>query len=435
MLVGCASYSEKLLKAREATAAGRYQEAIVEMNDVLDVSSQDENPAKWKGDQPLAALERGSLLQAIGQYQASAHSLSGGEEEIQLLDLSPDAAGKLGKYIYSDSAGHYASPPAEQLSLNAVNMLNYLALGDLAGAGVEARRYTVLRDYLETIAPDRTQSPFGSYLCGLVFEKQGESDRALRYYDEVLTARALPSLDATIVRLARIAAYRSPRINAILERSANSAEAKSSKSAGEIITVFSLGRVPYKVPKRIPIGAAIGIAGTYITGDTSILSRSIFKVVVYPELHASGSLASGARVQVDGRTAQLDLLADIGKELRKEYADIKPRIIGAALSRMIARAVVAEGARQAGQQGGGVAGIVGLLAGLAAEGTMVGLDTPDTRSWNFLAQRIFVTRAPVAAGKHDVDYAIEGDSLNLQSRVQVDVPAGGYAIVVVTTPR
>ena len=82
---------------------------------------------------PLVLLERGSILHALGRFLESAKNLQAAEGELELLDLSNDAGGKIAKYIWSDSATKYKTPPVEKLSLNALNMINYLAVGDLNG--------------------------------------------------------------------------------------------------------------------------------------------------------------------------------------------------------------------------------------------------------------------------------------------------------------
>ena len=178
-------------------------------------------------------------------------------------------------------------------------------------------------------------------------------------------------------------------------------------SPSEIITVLSLGRVPKKVPERMPVGAAIGIAGTLITGNPEVLARSALKVVVYPALVESGSLARGARVEIAGAAAPLDPVSSPGADIRREYERLKPRIIAAALSRMIARAIAAEGARVAGRQAGGDTGaIIGLLAALGTEAALVSLDEPDTRSWTLLAERVLISRAVVEPGTHAVRVSV-----------------------------
>ncbi len=432
LLCGCATYSERVADVRQAAGQGRYPVALDKINGVLGVGSVEDLPRSWKGDRPLAALERAILLQATGEYELSLRDMSEAETELELLDLKTDTPGQIGKYIYSDSSQDYEASPTERLALNALNTANYLAIGNLSGAAVEARRFTNMRDYLASIGLE-AHGTFGSYLAGFTFERLGEGDRALRYYEEALAGGRLASLAAPVARLAASNPYRGPNLNDLLDSSTYRG-AGDAKAPAEILVVFPLGRVPYKVPKRIPIGAAVGLAGTWITGNPAILERSLVKVVVYPELEKSGSRAQKATLKIDGDTVPVEMVSNLGEEIRKEYEQIKVRILGAALTRMIARAAVAEGARVAGGQAGGGAGeIVGLLAAFAAEGSLVALDKPDTRSWTLLPGRVAIARASVPPGEHKLEIRIPGVS---ESRsMTVEVPAGGFSVVVVTVPR
>jgi hypothetical protein len=429
---GCATYSERLEGARKRVDQGDYRGAIGDLSDALGVGSADDLPGRWNQDRPLAALERASLLQAVENFEGSARDLSAGETELELLDLKLDTAGQIGKFIYSDSAQDYEAPPTENLALNAVNMLNYLALGALSNAAVEARRFTVMLEYLESLGMPG-QASFGSYLAGLTFEQLGEGDRALRYYEEAMHGGVLATLREPVSRLAAANPYRGPRIRSLLgEGRVGAPRAKPA----EIITVLSLGRVPYKVPERIPVGLAIGLAGTFITGNPDVLARSAFKVVVYPELTGSGKGSRTGVVEIDGKSAPVERLSSLGADIRKEYKQLKPRIIAAALTRMIARAAAAEGARYAGRQAGGGAGqVIGLLAALAVEGTLVGLDKPDTRSWTMLADSVWVSRTVVQPGEHDVRVRVTGPGFTTVRNVKASVPEGGVVVVVITEPR
>jgi hypothetical protein len=396
------------------------------------VDSADELPDRWTADRPLAVLERGSLLQAIESFEQSARDLSAGETELELLDLKLDTVGQIGKFVYSGSAQTYETPPTERLVLNAVNMLNYLALGDFPGASIEARRFTVMREYLESLGlPD--QASFGAYLAGLTFQRLGEGNRALRYYEEAMHAGVLASLRGPVARLAVGNPYRGPRIRSILD---NARAESLPPNPSEIVTVLCLGRVPHKVPERMPIGLAIGLAGTWITGNPKVLARSAFKVIVYPELVSPKGALRSAVVEIGGEAVSLELLSDLGADIRREYETVRPRILGAALSRMIVRAAAAEAARHAGKQAGGSAGqVIGLLGALAVEGGLVGLDTPDTRSWTLLANRIWVARTVVPPGEHEVQVRVRGPGFTTLRRAVVRVPEGGTSVVVVTEPR
>jgi hypothetical protein len=409
---GCATYSDSLLTARSATDAGDYTGAIAELD----------RHAKGR-DAPLVLLERGLLLQAEDQFEDSARDLTAADEGLEWLDLSDNALHTIGEYVYSDSAGPYRSPPSERLALNGFNLLNFLTRGDLSGAAVEARRYTVLREYMisNEIAH---RSPLGAYLAGFVFEHRGEGDRALRYYDEALAAGApTTALAEPVRRLAATFPYRTERLEELIAQG----PAPPQGSRNELLVVVATGRVPYKVPKRIPIGAAVGLAGTYVTGDLDWLDRGVAKVVVYPEL-VPGPPGRGPRgVRIDGQNAAARLIDDIGSEVRREYEAIKPRIIAAALSRMIVRAAASEGVRAAMDDTGGWASLVAILF----EGALAAFDRPDTRSWTLLPARVAIARVAVAPGEHAVEVELTDETV----RYQVEVPVGGFAAVVVTAPR
>ena len=436
---GCATYTDKLSKSHTAAQRGDYEAGIRALNDILDVPGPEQLPDKWKASKPLIVLERAMLLQAQGQYKWSAHDMSAAEAELEFLDLKQDTAGSIGKYIYSDSAKTYKAQPAERLALNALNMLNYLAMDDLQGASVEARRFTIAREYLESSLENskkRSGGAFGSYVAGFTFEKSGEPDRALRYYAETLSAGDLKALREPVVRLSAQGRYASQELKEYLRKLEESgADLKSKPAAadpnGEILIVLGLGRVPYKTPKRMAVGAAVLYAGLWVTGDADILTRSIFKFVVYPELVTPESEVTGATVNVNGRDLPVELLTDLGAEISREYETIKPRIIGAALSRMIARAAAAEGARYL---AGKKEKTAGPLAALATEAALVGLDKPDTRSWTFLPARVYVCRAPVEPGQYDVRVELLGKARQTRT-IQVNVPPGGFGVAIVTEPR
>lgn len=436
-LSGCTpSYTDRLGAAHQAVNAGDYETGVDELSRILGVDSYEHIPNKWTADRPLAALERGMLLQALGQHQWSARDLSAAETELEFLDMKLDTAGNIGKYIYSDSAEIYKVQPTERLALNALNMLNYLAMGNLEGAGVEARRFTLAREYLGA-SDGAGHGAFGSYLAGFVFEQLGQPDRALRYYEEALDAGDLEVLRGPIVRLSRRGSYAGRRLREYVEGlEASGVDATSplpgaEESDGEILVVLGLGRVPYKVSEYMPIGAAIGYASIWVTGSTRILERTAFKVVVYPELVARHNLVRGAAVRVDGETVPVELLTNLGVEIAREYEAIKPKIIGAALTRMIARAVASEGVRSLADDRDGATAI---LAALATEAVLVGLDEPDTRSWTLLPSQIFVARARVRPGRHTIRVDLQ-DRPQEGREIEVEVAPGGFVVAVIAEPR
>ena len=78
--------------------------------------------------------------------------------------------------------------PYEKLLVNTLDMLNYLELRDLDGARVEARRLAVMQKYIsdDLHEGDNPVLGLGGLLAGLTFEESGQTDEALRWYDQAL---------------------------------------------------------------------------------------------------------------------------------------------------------------------------------------------------------------------------------------------------------
>ena len=500
--LSCATYSDLNQRMRQDLDRANFDGALDEANGLLKVKKADQMPRKWKKDTGLAVLERATILHALGDYELSARDFAKAEEELEMLDIAADVGGNIARWVYSESSAKYTQPPSERLTLNAINLENYLMRGDLQGARVEAKRFTVMRNYLLDHDPEHAYGEFGSYMAGFVFEKLGNADEAMRYYDEALMGRDFATLREPIGRLSKNSSVHSERLDAYAagaasDAPANDGEAKdggtTNESAqddasaedgetsgdeaspentdapetdetqsspevqkpavvalatagdvavGELLVVVKLGRVPYKVPQRIPIGAAIGIGAAYITGDTTLLEHGLMKFIVYPELVGAPHLFDEASVRIDGRPVGVELASHIGKQIIREYEELKPRIIGAALTRMIARAAVSGGIRAGGnarsQQTGDSGGaLVGFLAALAVEGTLVALDKPDTRSWTTLPERVYISRTWLPAGKHTVRIETVGPIEGAKSikEVEVEIPADGYAAIDFTTLR
>ncbi len=431
---GCATYSDKTAKMRNAVARGDYPGGLKEVDSFLKVKDPGAMPKKFKSDTALAVLERATILLAMNKSKESELNFQTAEKQLELLDIAKDTGGEIAKYLYSDSATKYKTPPVERLALNGFNMINYMVQGDLQGARVEAKRFTVMRTYLKDYDPKHAHGTFASYLAGFVFEKLGEYDSAMLYYSDALEAQSFPSLTPAIERLSHLTSYRSEEITKVLgEPPATPPVAESvGKTPTELLIIVNLGRVPYKVPERIPIGLAIGIGAAFFTGSAAVLERSAMKFIVYPQLVPAKNVFNSATISVDGQAINLELASDLSTEVVQEYEELKPKIIGAALTRLVARAAVAEGARAAGNASG--SGVVGVLASLFVEGALVALDKPDTRSWTLMPSQVHIARVQVPAGKHTVDVNLFGKAQG-NRKIDVNVEEGRFVVLDVTTLR
>jgi len=416
LLSGCASYSDKTLPIRNALDAGTPKVALGLINEKLDVKNESQLPEDVGGDNALTILDRGMVLQCLGQHKLSSRDLESSDKKIEMLDLSRNAVHEIGKYLFSDDVGPYKAPPYEKLMINTMNMVNYLVRGDLQGARVEARRLAVMQKYLaESEGKSKSLIGLGSYLAGFTFEKSGKPDEALRYYDEALAYADYASLEEPIRRLSATTPYDTPRIRKVLERAQTTTPLGPEEA--EILIVIGYSRVPPKIAKRIPIGLALTYASAFMSPANSELAnryaaQGLVTWINFPDLPPpSKQPPADPRWLLDNQATRLEGTLNVELEARRAWEDARGPVVASAITRMIARIVAGEAIRRSAKDDG-----VGLLLSLGAQATMVAADTPDTRSWETLPARIAIGRVRVPAGTH-------------KSRVQTGRATGQQSVV------
>jgi uncharacterized protein len=451
-LGGCASHSDKTAPIRSALDAGRPAEALKLINEKLEVDSAKQLPEQTSGDNALLLLDRAMVQQSLGEHALSSRDLEVSDKQIEVLDLSRNAADDIGKYLFSDDTGPYKSPAYEKLMINTMNMVNYLARGNLQGARVEARRLAVMQSFIErSEGKGRGLLGLGSYLAGFTFEKSGNADEALRYYDEALAYAQYPSLEEPIRRLAERSPYRTPRIRKLLGEggdavltgpkpvaqtppaapagSVPTSDANSEDDA-EILVILGYGRVPEKIARRVPIGLALTYASGFISpGDASTANRLAAQGLVtwvnFPELGKPRGRFAEPRFSLDGRYQPLDGAIAVDMEAKRAWDDAKGAVVASAITRMIARVVAGEAVRQTND------GVVGVLLSLGTQAALTAADTPDTRSWETLPARIAIGRVRVPAGARQVELSASGSRV----RKKLNLSAGGWGVANLTVLR
>jgi len=441
-VAGCAGHAARTEGARTALDEGTPSQALALLDEQLDVKDASELPEKTSGDNALLLLDRAMVLQQLAStgreasaktYTLSSRDLEIADKQVEVLDLSRGAMDDIGKYLFSDATGPYKAPTYEKLMINTMNMINYLARGDLNGARVEARRFAVMQKFIdEHEGRGASLSGPGSYLAGFAFEKSGDASEALRYYDEALEYGSYPSLAEPVARLAQRTSYRSPRITEILRGEGDGKKASSdSDDSAELLIVMGFGRVPAKIAKRVPIGLAL----TFVSGALSptdaakanyLAAQGLVTWVNYPELGEPRGQYGTPGFALDGSWQDLEGALAVDEEAKRAWDDAKGTVVASAITRLIARVAAGEIVRES--TGGGV---VGALLSLGTQATLTAVDTPDTRSWSTLPARIAIGRIRVAPGTHYIDLQERG----VRRRRAVTVAAGGWALLNMTVLR
>lgn len=432
---GCGGHEARTLVMRTALDAGDSKGAIKALNDELGVEKTEELPKDIHGDDALLVLDRASVLQSATDFKLSKRDFEAADKAIDMLDLARNAGDSIGEYIFSGSSGKYAAPPYEKLLINTLNMINYLETHDLNGARVEARRLSVMQKYYRDSLgePNSPVLGLGSALAGFTFEKSGDVNEALRYYDEALEFTGFHSLSNAVRRLAPQGTYRSPRIRELMTSSGEDDLPLGDGDTGELLVVVGYGRVPHKVANRIPIGLALtrfawALSPNDVATANELAAQGAVTWINFPSLGPGRGSYSIPTFALDDTPLGLEEAVNVESEVREEWRKIEGKTVVSAITRMGTRILAGKGVEAGvsaavGKKDGGP--IFGFLAGLLVQGTLTALDTPDTRSWETLPARIAVARVRVPVGTHRVMIRARG----YERTQNVAVTKDGWSVV------
>ncbi len=437
---GCASYSEEMKAAQFSIASGEIGEAIKFLNRRLEVDGIQQVPAELDSNGTLLLLERATLLQSQRNYEMSARDMMEVDGKLEWFDIDGEGLDDIASYFYSDDVKAYRAPAYERMLLNTMNLLNFVGMGDLEGARVEARRFKLLEEYYldddgKALVPDLIM--LGNYVSGAVFEASADYEQALRLYVRAWTfGMRSPDLKDRLRDLARLTAFRPPDANtsffdgiyedAQFAGAISVDEYRAKHQRGDTLVIVQYGVAPYKKAVRVEAGLALGMASSRrMTGPSrqrtvQLISQGAIEGVNFPQLtdewlpvRDTGS----ASLVVDGNRVPLALGMDVGVAVGRAWGRIEGVVMAAALTRMLTRAVVGgvgrAAATAAAASGDARAGAVGALGWLAATGAQVAMraaDVPDTRSWTTLPEYIRVGRVQLGRGLHTAEVNVVGRS-------------------------
>ena len=347
LLSGCASYSTSLREAQADLRSGRPEAALKVVNERMEVDDRTAMPRDLEKNRVLLLLERGTLLQAAGDYRLAARDMMAVDQRMEWLDIDGVKSADLAKYLYSGSATPYRAPAYERMLLNVFNMVNFLAMGDFQGAKVEARRFRLLEEFYTDEQSDAVVLhevlALGNYLSGAAFEASREYDIAIRNYGAAwVYGHRTKELRDRIVDLARLTGWKGGRIatpengledlliEGALKGAMLASEYRRQHVDGSLLVVVQSGLAPYKVPERIPIGQALTFHAHHHHGRHSLTpaqraqARELavsgaLKWVNFPVLVDSRRSGRSVRVEVDGKAADAARIAHIDEQVKAAY--------------------------------------------------------------------------------------------------------------------
>lgn len=440
---GCASHASRLSDVRESLVAGQFDEAL-----------QRFEKKGGQDDDLLHLLEHGYMLHVNRQWAASNEAFDRAElraEELFTQSVSRQAVALL----TSDLALPFRARPYELQMVPYYRALNYLELGQLDEALVEARKANFeLAQYGVEDEGDGTirQNGFLHYFTGLLYESAGEANDAIvsfrdavRHYDsrEAEWGVGAPQwLLEDYYAAARYLGLRS-ETGQIESRDPGVAARTKAHDDNNLVLLLESGWVP----QLESVDITLPIFDTKASSDpweVASLYVDEYGPAIYTYRHGRLKLDHVLRfafpiqqeipspvvacevILPDGSIVRADRALDLAAVSRSDFGGRMPKI----LLKTVARAVAKELARKSAKREDEVLGWVVNAINLATE-------QADTRSWFLLPGRIDVAKVHLPEGPQSVTVRYL-DSRGLvvdEWRVDVDMIPGETQIVGLRTFR
>ena len=322
----------------------------------------------------------------------------------------------------SDLSLPFRGEPFEQAYINVIKMMNYLRLGSLKDALIEARRAEKRIDFAASLNKKLRfrNDPFIHYMAGLMYQASGQYNDALisyknaiRYYD-VQRSFSGVGIPRFLPGLAVFCAQRigdTDAIQTLEDRFPDAIDtARRFKGKRMVVLIQLAGLAPVKAERFMEMTVGHGMAyiqqwnvesseqdrvRQVMSAGKSMAGRNV--TIAIPVYHARGEylgpacMLNGADRVCAQTVDNLDIVA------RACLEDEMPNIMARTIARAVVKFVTAEVARIAAEKAS-KRGWVGLLVGLTAQTVMSVLEHADTRVWGTLPSRTRIGVMPGSVG-------------------------------------
>jgi len=354
----------------------------------------------------LYYFDKGALEQRAGLYAQSNQDLEQSEKLIDAFQVA-SVSESVASFLVNDTTLSYSGEDFEQVMVNVLKTLNYLCLGDLGGAQVEARRVnTRLQALSDKYGQEAVykEDAFARYLSAFAYEAAGEyNDAYLDYknayrdfqgYQKRFGGTVPPFLEADLLRLSRWLGFDDEYADWQRQfGDTGTASGHRQKKNSEVLLVFFDGLMPRKQTRFVdaPVLDADG--------------RPYILKVAFPVIKPRAPALRAVRVQAeDGSTAEGYVVEPL-QEIAIANLDQRIGLISAkAIARSVTKYVAAVAVRRAtrtSDQG------LNLLVDVASNIYTFATEQADTRCWRTLPNRFGLVRLTLAPGVHQLQVQLE----------------------------
>ena len=411
-LVSCVTYTTETSRMREAFGRGDYDLALQELE-----KSGTKNRSQ---DRLLWHLEAGTIYDRKGDYQASRKLWFQADriaDDLFTLSISKT----LSSLVVNEASTDYDGEDYEVVAIHALLAHQYIALGQLDEARVQARKInTKLSEISQKFDSEGRyryrEDAHARYLSALIYEARAEWDNAIVDYRKALElyegdfsgyiVGGIPN--GVITGLTRCLQMRgrtdlikslSTKYPQLMTVSYDRKRISELRDQAEIVVIHELGRVALKTANE-----------QFLTVGEQLVRFSSTIIEPNPLIDAgTGITLDQLQFYQAENTVYFDAVAKDSLEFHRQRKTAKQ------ISRLLLKGEINH---QANKQ-------LGPIGGLAMNVFNNATETADTRSWTTLPQAFFITRARVSPGQYSMTIKTNGQESRPQSVV---VARGGIRL-------
>lgn len=346
----------------------------------------------------LFDLDRGLLLHFGGKFKESNSFLFKAEERMEELYTKRirDEATSL---LINNNLLPYEGEDFEKVLTNFFFALNYLQMGDLEEALIEARKIghklSLLADKYEGKGRYH-QDGLAQYLSGFIYEEMEKKDDAYICYRKAYEAYIsqsqiypFPSPPFLAQDLLRLSQYleREDQFNRFQAKfgAINWINQEEVEERGEVLVLAFSGRGPVKEEFSLTVETKDKEGNGYT-----------FKLAL-PRFAPRPSQIASVEALIDGRAQPLVLAEDIEVIARKVLEDRLPLIEAKAVARALAKAKADQEAKKKLGKGG-----LPRLLKFGLDEVVKASERADLRCWRTLPAKVYIGRFSLDPGPHRV---------------------------------
>jgi len=410
VLSGCATYSDSFGVVERNLATGNYEAAL----------SVVEKQSDSRTGHVLFLLNKGMILRMKRDFAASNESFEAAKIEMERLYAASISENAL-SFVVNDATVSYVGDAHEQVLVHLYMALNYLELGQINEARVEALQVDIkLREIGEKVPDSKyTEDAMSRYLSGLIYEELEEWDDAMIAYRKSYEAYksyqadfGLEMPDMLKHDLVRVA----QRLGLTGEADQYSKEfgidAEVNEPVpdrqGELIFVLNNGLAPIKRERAVSTsGPPPSVAVEAATHKQARIAQPVIVNIAIPYYESRSGKALNARVSAVGKQSTTQIMEDIDAIARASLDARMPAITARSVARAIAKGAIQESVDRAGSRDSDPA--IELLGSFFIRVASIVTERADTRSWLTLPANLQLARLALPPGSYVVTVELLGE--------------------------